>query len=86
MNDEFGPERSCLELTKLPDVYIEVSVCFTDSEEGRDLLNFVHQSDIAKLSAEVTKQALEDLKTKAPKSRHRNHHLPYGSGIFLISH
>jgi SAM-dependent methyltransferase len=85
LNDDFGVEN-CLKLTKLPDVYIDVSVCFGDgSEEGKHLLNFVLQSDTAKLPTEVNKQVIEELKVKAPTSPDGKHYLPHGSGIFLIS-
>jgi SAM-dependent methyltransferase len=84
-DDDFGVE-SCLKLKKLPDVYIDVSVCLSDgSEEGRHLLNFVLQSDTAKLPTEVNRQVLDELKVKAPISADGKHYLSHGSGIFLIS-
>jgi histamine N-methyltransferase len=84
LNDDFGVENF-LKLLKLPDVCIDVSVCLGDgSEEGRHLLNFVLQSDTAKLPTEVNKQVIEELKVKAPISPDGKHCLPHGSGIFLI--
>lgn len=84
LQDEYGAE-SCLKLTQLPDVHIDVSACLDDrSEEGRHLLNFVLQSDTAKLPTEVSKRVIEELIAKAPISPDGKHHLPHGSGIFLI--
>lgn len=86
IEDEFGAEK-CLKVQKLPDVHIDVSVCFVDGskdKDGRHLVNFVLQSDTSKLPEEVNNRVMEELKVKAPKSSDGKYRLPHGSGIFLI--
>ena len=71
LEDDFGAQTRLKLLTKLPGVFIDVSVCFVGgSEEGKHLLDFILQSDTAILPKEVNDQVLDVL--RAAGQSHQN--------------